>query len=162
VVGHPAHRLDLDLALGERERDALVGGQRGAERGAAAGVGHGLALTTGKRTDTAATNGTGVDFGDPSPAAFSYGLQAYLHVFAFTGTNATIKLQQSSDNGAGDAWSDVVGGAFASVTSGPQAQRIETARDLAVERYLRVVTTGTFTSLQFAVATTVNTSEMTI
>lgn len=122
----------------------------------------GYALTTGKRTDTAATNGTGVDFGDPSPAAFSYGLQAYLHVFAFTGTNATIKLQQSSDNGAGDAWSDVVGGAFASVTSGPQAQRIETARDLAVERYLRVVTTGTFTSLQFAVATTVNTSEMTI
>lgn len=119
------------------------------------------ALTAGKRTDTTATNGTGVDFGDPTPSAYNFGLQAYLHVFAFTGTNVTIKLQQSSDNGVGDAFADVTGGAFTLVT-GVTKERIETARAQAVERYLRVVTTGTFTSVQFAVAACINRSDMTI
>lgn len=121
----------------------------------------GLALTAGKRTDTAATNGTGVDFGDPTPATYSYGLQAYLHVFAFTGTSAAIKIQESSDNGAGDAWTDVTGGAFASVTA-PTTEMLRTGRTQTVERYLRVVTSGTFTSLQFAVSTNVNTANYVI
>lgn len=104
-------------------------------------------LTAGLRTDTAATNGTGVDFA----AGTNFGLQAFLQVTEFTGTDVTVKLQQSSDNGVGDAWADVVGGGFAQITTDPQAQRIQTARDLAVERYLRVVTTtsGGFTSLSF-------------
>lgn len=81
----------------------------------------------------------------------SYGLQAYLQVTAFTGTDATIKLQESSDNGGADAWADITGGAFASVTTGPQAQRIATSSSLAVERYVRAVTTttGGFTQLSF-------------
>lgn len=102
--------------------------------------------TAGKRTDTAATNGSSVDGG----AGTNFGLQAYLHVFAFTGTSVTVKLQQSSDNGVGDAWADVTGGAFAAAT-GIGAQRIATATNLAVERYLRVVTTGTFSNAVFAV-----------
>ncbi|HKZ21161.1 MAG TPA: hypothetical protein VJQ57_13755 [Acidimicrobiia bacterium] len=104
-------------------------------------------LTAGKRTDTAATNGTGVDFG----AASAFGFQAYLQVFSFTGTSVTVKLQESSDNGAGDAWTDVSGGGFTAAT-GRTAQRIQSVSDtLAVERYLRVVTTGTFSSAVFAV-----------
>lgn len=122
----------------------------------------GYSLTTGKRTDTAATNGSSVDFGDPTPGAYSFGLQAYLHVFAFTGTDVTIKLQQSSDNGVGDAWADVTGGAFTAVTTAPLAERIATARNQAVERYLRLVTTGTFSSVQFAVSVALNVTEMTI
>lgn len=113
----------------------------------------GNTLTLGKRTDTAATNGTGVDF----TAGTNFGLTAVLHVVSFTGTDATVKLQQSSDNGAGDAWADVVGGGFTAITGGaPTAQRIQTARDQAVERYLRVVTTtsGGFSDLQFVVAVT--------
>lgn len=105
-------------------------------------------LTAGKRTDTTATNGTGVDFGTGSK---SFGFQAYLQVFSFTGTSVTIKLQESSDNGAGDAWADVTGGAFTTVT-GRTAERIQSTSDtLTVERYLRVVTTGTFSSVVFAV-----------
>lgn len=121
---------------------------------ASQGVGNGYGLewgqqlTAGKRTDVAATNGAGVDLGSVSPGAF--GMQAYLHVFAFTGTSATIKIQESSDNGAGDAWADVVGGAFTAVTAGPTFQRIATAA-INVERYLRVVTTGVFSNLVFAV-----------
>lgn len=113
----------------------------------------GETLTLGKRTDTGATSGSGVDF----DAATDFGLTAYLHVVSFTGTDATVKLQQSSDNGVGDAWADVVGGGFTQITGGaPKALRLQTARDLAVERYLRAVTvtTGGFSDLQFVVSVT--------
>lgn len=103
-------------------------------------------LTAGKRTDTTATNGTGVDFGTGSTL---FGLQAYLQVFAFTGTSVTVKIQESSDNGA-DAYADVVGGGFTAAT-GITTQRIATATGLTVERFLRVVTTGTFSNAVFAV-----------
>lgn len=118
------------------------------------GNGYGLEwgnqLTAGKRTDTAATNGTSVDLGSSSPGAF--GLQAYLHVFAFSGTDVTIRIQESSDNGVGDAFANVVGGAFTQVTSAPTYERIVTGA-INVERYLRIATstTGGFTSVTFAV-----------
>lgn len=106
-------------------------------------------LTAGVRTDTTATNGASLDLGTGSTA---FGLQAYLQVIAFTGTSVTIKLQESSDNGAGDAWADVTGGAFTAVTAARTTERIQTARNQTVERYLRVVTTGTFSNVQFLVA----------
>ena len=67
-----------------------------------------------------------------------------------TGTNATFTIQSSSDDGAGDAFAAVTGGAFTQVT-GVGWERIQTARALAIERYLRVAVTGTFTSVTFAV-----------
>ena len=111
------------------------------------GVEWGEQLTAGIRSDTAATNGSSLDAG----AASANGLQAYLHVFSFTGTSVTVKVQQSSDNGAGDAFADVAGGSFTPVSSAPATERIATASGLAVERYLRVVTTGTFSAASFAV-----------
>jgi len=118
------------------------------------GLEWGLLHTAGIRTDTEATSpATGVDGG----AATSFGLQAYLHVFAFTGTDATITIQESSAvDGGGDAFADVVGGGFTQILAAgfvPQTERIYTARDLAVEQYLRVITTttGGITSLSFAV-----------
>lgn len=128
----------------------------GATQGNGYGLEWGEQLTAGKRTDTGATNGTGVDFA----ASTAFGLQAYLHVFSFSGTDATIKIQESSDNGSGDAFADVVGGGFTQVTAGPTKQRIATATGLTVERYLRVVTTtsGGFSSLVFAVSVVKNTT----
>lgn len=111
------------------------------------GLEWGEQLTAGKRTDTTATNGSSVDFGTGSTA---FGLQAYLQVFAFTGTSVTVKLQESSDDGAGDAWADVTGGAFTAAT-GITSERIQTGRTQTIERYLRVVTTGTFTNAVFSV-----------
>ncbi|MFI2426506.1 hypothetical protein ACH5A7_20820 [Streptomyces sp. NPDC018955] len=108
----------------------------------------GRSLTAGLRTDTEATDGDSVDFGTGSTA---FGLQAYLHVFAFTGTSVTVKLQESSDDADADAWADVTGGGFTAAT-GVTAERIQTARDQTVERYLRVVTTGTFTNAVIAVS----------
>jgi hypothetical protein len=112
------------------------------------GLEWGTLLTAAERTDSAPTNGAGVDFA----AASTFGLQAYLHVIAFTGTTVTIKLQESSDNAVGDPYADVVGGAFTAVTVGPTSERIATAGNLTVERWLRVVTTGTFSNLAFVVA----------
>lgn len=120
----------------------------GNNQGNGYGLEWGTSLTAGKRTDTTATNGSSVDFGTGSTA---FGLQAYLHVFAFTGTSVTVKLQESSDNGVGDAFADVTGGAFTAAT-GITSQRIATSASQTVERYLRVVTTGTFTNAIFAVS----------
>lgn len=106
-------------------------------------------LTTGKRTDTSATNGTSVDFG----TAGTNGAQAYLQVFSFTGTSVTVKIQSSSDNGGGDAFADVAGLTFTAAT-GRTNQRLAVTG--AIERYLRVVTTGTFSNAVFAVSANVN------
>lgn len=115
-------------------------------------------LTADVRTDTGATAGTGVDFA----ASSAFGLQAYLQVTEFTGTDATVKIQESADDAVGDPYADVVGGAFAAITTDPQAQRIETARGLTVERWLRVTTTtsGGFTSLSFVVLVVKNLTEV--
>lgn len=111
---------------------------------------YGQLLTAGIRTDTGAANGASLDLGSASPGAF--GAQFHLHVLSFTGTDATIKIQESSDDGVGDAFADVTGGGFTAVTAGPTFQRIATGA-INVERYLRVVTTtsGGFSSMAFVV-----------
>ena len=113
------------------------------------GLDYGLQLTAGKRTDTAATNGASLNFG----AATALGLAAYLEVFSLGSGTPTIKIQESSNDGGGDPFADVVGGTFGAITA-PMGQRIVTSLTLPVEQYLRVVTTGTFANLVFAVAIT--------
>lgn len=105
--------------------------------------------TAGKNTVTGAGALASRDF----TTATAFGAQAYLHVFNFAGTDATVSIQSSSDNGAGDAFSNVTGLVFDSITTGPQAQRKQTTRTLSIERYLRVnvATTGGFSTLTFAV-----------
>jgi hypothetical protein len=110
------------------------------------GLEWGQLLTAGIRTDTAATLGTGLDGG----ASTAFGAQAYLHVFGFTGTDATVKLQDSADN---VTFTDIASGAFAQTTGGPGWQRIALSNAATVRRYVRAttVTTGGFTNLQFGV-----------
>lgn len=95
-------------------------------------------------------------------AAPLFGAQAYLHAFAFTGTSVTAKLQHSADNGLTDAFADITGGGFTAVAAAPQAQRIATARNIAIRRWVRVVTTGVFSNAVFAVGVTVNRTDMTL
>jgi hypothetical protein len=111
------------------------------------GANWGKLLTAGKRSDTTATNGTSLDGG----AATAFGFQAYLQIFAFAGTDVTVKLQDSADN---SSFADIASGSFAQITSTtPNAQRIAVGGTAAVRRYVRAstVTTGGFTSLVFAV-----------
>jgi len=109
-------------------------------------------LTAGLRTDTGATNGSALDAG----AASALGAAAYLHVIEFTGTDATIAVESSSDDGAGDAYAAIAALTFTQVTSGPVAERKATAAGAAVEEYLRVATTTSegFSSMSFSVVLT--------
>jgi hypothetical protein len=114
------------------------------------GLQWGHLATAGMRTDTAATAAAAVsplDQLSASPGAF--GLVMFVQLNAFTGTSVTIKLQESSDN-SGDAYTDVTGATTAALTTAPQAVRIATG-SIAVERYLKVVTTGTFSNAVFGV-----------
>lgn len=111
-------------------------------------------LTAGIDTHTTdGDDGTGVDF----TAGQSFGLQAYLQVTAFSGTNATISVQHSNDNGT-DPWANVTGGVFTQVTGANVTERIQTTRDRPIKRWLRVSSTGTFTSMSLAVTVAVNRS----
>lgn len=107
------------------------------------GIEWGRQLTAGKRTDTTATNGASID----TTASAAFGAQAYLQVFAFTGTSVTVTVQDSADD---SSFAAVTGLAFTAAT-GITTQRLATANNATIRRYLRVATTGTFSNAVFAV-----------
>lgn len=107
----------------------------------------GVLLTAGKRTDTTATSPvSGVDLG-VLPASYSFGWTAYLHVFSFIGTSVTVTLQDSAD---GTTFTSLTGGAFTAATTAG-VQRLAGTSTATVRRYMRAITTGTFTNAVFAV-----------
>lgn len=115
-------------------------------------------LTAGIDNMTGSGAGTGVDFNSVYGASIgttAFGLQAWLQVSAFSGTSATVAIQHSTDNGSGDAYANVTGGAF-SAASAIGAQRIQTARNASVKRWLRINVTGTFSNLDLMVVVTKN------
>lgn len=107
------------------------------------GLEWGELLTAGVRADSAATNGTANDY----LAATSFGWRAYLHVFSFTGTSATVTIQDSADN---VSFAGFTGSAFTAAT-GPTTQRLAGAAGSTVRRYVRAITTGTFSAVSFGV-----------
>lgn len=117
------------------------------------GVEWGLQLTAGQRTDTTATNGASVDNG----AATAFGAQAYLQYQSSVGTSFTVTIEDSADN---VSFAAVAGLAFTAVPNGaaPGFQRLATANDATIRRYLRAVTSGTFTEAVFQV--TINRNEV--
>lgn len=110
------------------------------------GLEWGVQLTAGLHTDTAATNGASVDTG----GSLSFGGQAYLQLAALTGTDVTVKIQDSADN---TTFADVAGLAFTAVTAAPATQRIALSNTATIRRYVRAVTTTSagFTSTTFSV-----------
>lgn len=80
----------------------------------------------------------------------AFGAQCYLQVTGFTGTSVTVTVQESPDN---STWSTLA--AFTAVTAAPAFQRVATGT-ATVSRYLRAITTGTFSSAAFAAIVNVN------
>lgn len=119
------------------------------------GLEWGVTLTAGQRTDTTATSpATGVD---QTTVSTAFGWQAYLHVFAgFVGTSVTVTLQDSADN---SAFANFGGGGAFTTATGITSQRLASpgATD-TVRRYVRAITTGTFTNAVFAVVFVRNTT----
>jgi hypothetical protein len=117
------------------------------------GLEWGQSLTAYLRTDTVATSpGTGLDTITVSTA---FGLQAWLHVTAFAGTSVTVKLQDSADN---STFADITSATFTAVTVAPNAQRIAVSG--TVRRYIRAVTTGTFSNAVFYCSVTRNATQI--
>lgn len=104
-------------------------------------------LTAGQRTDTTATNGTAVDGG----ASSAFGAQFYLNVQSVTGTSITVSIEDSADN---VSFATVSGMTFTAVTSAgaPAWQRLATANNATIRRYVRAVSAGTFTNAVFQVS----------
>lgn len=114
------------------------------------GIDWGVQVTPGFRTDTTATSpATGLD---QTVVSTAFGWQAYLHVTAFTGTSVTVTLQDSADN---SAFTSLTGGAFTAATA-VGAQRLAGGATATVRRYVRAITTGTFSNATFVVNFTRN------
>lgn len=109
------------------------------------GLEWGFQASAGKQTDAAPGNGTGVD---QTTVSTAFGWQAYLHVTAITGTNVVITLQDSADN---VSFANLTSGAFTSVTAAPAWQRLAGGATDTVRRYVRIVSSGTFSSATFFV-----------
>ena len=111
------------------------------------GLEWGKMLTAGKRTDTVATApATGVDFTDVSTA---FGMAAYLHIFSFTGTSVTMRIQDSADN---SSFANITGlGAFTTASASTFERQETDLLTRTIRRYLKVNTTGTFSECTFAV-----------
>jgi len=76
-------------------------------------------------------------------ASSAFGAVAFLHVVAFTGTTATVKVQHSTND---SAWSDLI--TFTAAT-GITSEKASVAG--TINRYSRVNLAGTFSSITFAV-----------
>ncbi len=124
------------------------------------GLEWGESLTVGKRTDTGATAGATLDYGATIGQTL-FGAQAYLHVFAFTGTDATIKIEDSTTDFS--AVSLLTFTEVSALGGANTSERIETAsRTETVDRYVRVTTTTSagFSNLVFAVMFVKNETEV--
>lgn len=107
------------------------------------GLEWGKQLTAGLRTDGSATTGTEYDDG----AGTSFGGQMYVQLTAFTGTSVTIDLQSSTTSGGTYATTGLTTSAMTAVGS----QRVAVSNTTTINRYLEVVTSGTFTNAVFSV-----------
>lgn len=99
--------------------------------------------TPGIDAATGTENQASIDNG----ASSSNGLQAFLHVTAFDGTTATIRVEESSDDGSVDPFAAIA--TFSAVT-GVGSEAIDVAG--SIEQYLRVsVSAFTGTSMSYGV-----------
>lgn len=106
----------------------------------------GIQLTPGKRVDTGAFSGAGYDdtANIANGVSTQFGGQAYLHVFAVSGGSPDIVVQHAPDN---TTWTTLTD--FGAQGAAPAVVRNSFAG--TVQRYLRVITTGAFTSVTLAV-----------
>lgn len=148
VIGNPAascvaKQVNYD---GTRGADGSFALAVDWQASAGAGLEWGEQLTAGRKTDTAATNGTAIDFGAVSTL---FGASAYAHVFSVTGTSITLKVQDSADN---VTFADVTGLTFTTVLAAAKSgERLATTATATVRRYVRAISTGTFSNAQFMV-----------
>lgn len=113
------------------------------------GLEWGKMITAGLRTDTVATTGAAVD---DNGAGTAFGGQAYVQLVAFSGTSVTVDIQSCTTSGGTYATTGLTTTAMTAIG----AQRLSVANNVTINRFLKVITTGTFSNAIFAVAFTRN------
>lgn len=150
TIGNPAFSMQCRQINYDWTR-AADGSLLGAVEGQSDAFGGewGEMLTAGKRTDTSATNGPSLDDSAQYVVPTAFGAQAYLQLFTITGTSVDVVVQHAPDNATWatliDFGAQAAPGAFRGTAAG------------TVNRYLRVITSGTFSNAVFAVHVVRNT-----
>ncbi|HSW43158.1 MAG TPA: hypothetical protein VLM76_11675 [Patescibacteria group bacterium] len=95
-----------------------------------------------RQTVASAGNGSDVDLTDVSTA---FGATLYVHVLSLSGTSVTVKVQDAATL---PTYADVAGLTTTAITpaGAPTAQRAATGPTATIRRFVRIVTTGTFTN----------------
>jgi hypothetical protein len=132
----------------KREKDGMLLGDVHCE---SQGFGQewGILLTPGVRTDAAPTVGAFFD----NLASFAFGAQAYLQVFSFTGTSVTIDIQHATTSGGSYTSTGLTA---SGIVAGNQSIRLSVPNNTTINEFLKVVTTGTFSNVSFALQISVN------
>lgn len=141
AAGIVAKQLNYDNSRGD---DGSLTSKIDAEGNGSALV-WGELLTTGEQTFASSGSGTVLDYG-ASVGTTNFGLIAYIQAVSIDSGTATVAIQSSSDNAGSDPYADITGAVFTAVTA-KTSERIATSTTEAVERYLRLNITGTFTNL---------------
>lgn len=144
TLGYPA--IVLRSLASKYAVKSQVGGliEVSARFDAQAGLGGSIDLNAKSLQPLTAVTGTGNGSSVDNAASSANGGIGVLHVVAFTGTDATIKIQHSADD---ITYADLV--TFTAAT-GVGAEAVQSAAGTSVNRYLRRNITGTFTSITFA------------
>ena len=138
TIGNRAYLLDVQVTDSpiSATPDGTVELSTGRQ---ASGAAAGGIILKDHAAETGAGNFTGIDDG----ALSTLGAVGHLHVTAFDGTDATIKITDSVDEGV---YADLI--TFTQAT-GVTSERV--ASTGTVNRWTRVELTGTFTSIMFTV-----------
>jgi hypothetical protein len=143
AIGNVAY--DMVARISGQPRSAAVGGAilLNYDTEGANGIVRGLVL--GNKTTTGAESLTGQNQG-VTTAGTIYAV--IFRVLTFNGTNITLKVQESSDDGAGDAYADIAG-----LTSGALTDIgvVRATTVAATEAWKRLDISGTFTSCAIVV-----------
>ncbi|MCH9011290.1 MAG: hypothetical protein IIC21_11745 [Chloroflexi bacterium] len=104
-------------------------------------------LTAGEETHSSATSSSGRE----DTAGTSNGLIAYLNIVDIDSGTPTVIIEDSDDNASGDPYTTAL--SFAAVADGaePTGERVTVTG--AIKKWLRATSTGTFTNLDFVLAT---------
>ncbi len=122
-----------------RTEDGGLTGPVGFESTGGVGIAYGVQLSTYLEDFTGAADTPSLDL-----TGASTGGTLTVQCTEFTGTNVTIDLEESSDDGAGDAFAAVAGSTLTFTAVG--GQRVDLPAATTVERYVLAAVAGTFTT----------------
>lgn len=142
--GSVGARMGL-VHLSEQPRSGQLGGAVLLNLNAEGSGGLSRGVVLANAIVTGAGNRTGRNLGATSGGKV---FAVHFHLFAFTGTNITLKVQESSDDGGSDAYADITGLSSGALTAVGAVRKTTSAN---TEAYKRVAVSGTFTSATIGV-----------